>query len=101
MSATARPAVPLRPVGPGRAGRAQPPGPNPWRPGHLLLAPHRLAFFLAMVLLLASGLGAALAYYWGWVAPLAFGASLPVFLITAASYAILRRWVLVPKAQLA
>ncbi|PKO74368.1 MAG: short-chain dehydrogenase, partial [Betaproteobacteria bacterium HGW-Betaproteobacteria-15] len=56
MSATARPAVPLRPVGPGRAGRAQPPGPNPWRPGHLLLAPHRLAFFLAMVLLLASGL---------------------------------------------
>ncbi|MBW8314647.1 MAG: NnrS family protein, partial [Hydrogenophaga sp.] len=56
MSATARPAVPLRPVGPGRAGRAQPPGPNPWRPGHLLLAPHRLAFFLAMVLLLAAGL---------------------------------------------
>ncbi|PKM01609.1 MAG: cytosine permease, partial [Gammaproteobacteria bacterium HGW-Gammaproteobacteria-7] len=49
----------------------------------------------------AYGLGAVLAYYWGWVAPLAFGASLPVFLITAASYAILRRWVLVPKAQLA
>jgi len=56
MSTAAPPVVPLRPVGPGRAGRAQPPGPNPWRPGHLLLAPHRLAFFLAMVLLLASGL---------------------------------------------
>ena len=56
MTTTARPVVPVRPVGPGRAGRAQPPGPNPWRPGQLLLAPHRLAFFLAMVLLLASGL---------------------------------------------
>jgi hypothetical protein len=28
-------------------------------------------------------------------------ASLPVFLITAASYTVLRRWVLVPKIQLA
>jgi NCS1 family nucleobase:cation symporter-1 len=42
-----------------------------------------------------------LAYYWGWVEPLAYGASLPVFLLTAASYAVLRRWVLVPRAQLA
>ncbi|MGN0924490.1 purine-cytosine permease family protein [Ectopseudomonas mendocina] len=49
----------------------------------------------------AYGLGAILAYYWGWVSPLAWGASLPVFLITAASYAVLRRWVLVPRAQLA
>jgi cytosine/uracil/thiamine/allantoin permease len=49
----------------------------------------------------AYGLGALLAYYWGWVEPLAFGASLPVFLITAASYTVLRRWVLVPRAQLA
>ncbi|MGR4068377.1 purine-cytosine permease family protein [Billgrantia sp. C5P2] len=31
-------------------------------------------------------LGAALAYYWNWVAPLEFGASLPVFLITGALY---------------
>ena len=38
MTTTARPVVPVRPVGPGRAGRAQPPGPNPWRPGQLLLA---------------------------------------------------------------
>lgn len=50
---------------------------------------------------LAYGLGAVLAYYWDWVSPLAWGASLPVFLITAASYAVLRRWVLVPRAQLA
>lgn len=49
----------------------------------------------------AYGLGAVLAYYWGWVEPLTFGASLPVFVITAASYAVLRRWVLVPKTQLA
>lgn len=32
-----------------------------WHPRHLLLAPHRLAFFLAMVLLAASGL------WWAWV----------------------------------
>ena len=49
----------------------------------------------------AYGLGAVLAYYWGWVSPLAWGASLPVFLITAASYTVLRRWVLVPRARLA
>lgn len=30
--------------------------PMPWRLSHLLLAPHRLGFFLAMCLLLASGL---------------------------------------------
>lgn len=49
----------------------------------------------------ACGLGAVLAYYWGWVSPLAYGASLPVFLLTAASYLVLRRWVLVPRAQVA
>lgn len=49
----------------------------------------------------AYAIGAVLAYYWGWVAPLAFGASLPVFIITAASYTVLRRWVLVPRARLA
>lgn len=49
----------------------------------------------------AYGLGAVLAYYWGWVSPLAWGASLPVFLITAASYTVLRRWVLVPRVRLA
>jgi uncharacterized protein involved in response to NO len=32
-----------------------------WHPRHLLLAPHRLAFFLAMVLLAASG------GWWAWV----------------------------------
>lgn len=30
--------------------------PRPWHPRHLLLAPHRLGFFLAMVLLWAAGL---------------------------------------------
>ncbi|MBA4261841.1 MAG: short-chain dehydrogenase [Comamonadaceae bacterium] len=53
VNTTARPVVPLRPVGPEHAPR---PGRHPWRPGRLLLAPHRLAFFLAMLLLLASGL---------------------------------------------
>ena len=39
-----------------------PAGPDPlWRARHLLLAPHRLAFFLAMVLLATSGL------WWAWV----------------------------------
>ena len=58
MTSATRPVVPLRPVRPGPAG-AQGGGPGPssaWRPQHLLLAPHRLAFFLAVVLLLASGL---------------------------------------------
>jgi NCS1 family nucleobase:cation symporter-1 len=44
-------------------------------------------------------LGAVLAYYWGWVSPLAFGASLPVFILTALSYGVLRKWVLVPQVQ--
>lgn len=39
---------------PRRLPEARPP--QPWRVGHLLLAPHRLGFFLAMCLLLASGL---------------------------------------------
>lgn len=49
----------------------------------------------------AYALGAVLAYYWGWVSPLAFGASLPVFVLTALSYGILRKWVLVPQVQVA
>ena len=58
MTSATRPVVPLRPVRPGPAG-AQGGGQEPsraWRPQHLLLAPHRLAFFLAVLLLLASGL---------------------------------------------
>jgi uncharacterized protein involved in response to NO len=34
----------------------EPSTPSPWRLSHLLLAPHRLGFFLALGLLLASGL---------------------------------------------
>ncbi|MBA1272977.1 purine-cytosine permease family protein [Stutzerimonas azotifigens] len=49
----------------------------------------------------AYGLGALLAYYWGWVSPLAFGASLPVFVLTAVLYVVLRKWVLVPRVQVA
>ena len=53
-----RPLPPLRPAAP-RTGAGRPPKPDlsgPWRLGHLLLAPHRLGFFLAMCLLLGSGL---------------------------------------------
>ncbi len=35
--------------------------PSPWRPGHLLLAPHRLGFFLGCTLLVAASL------WWAWV----------------------------------
>jgi nucleobase:cation symporter-1, NCS1 family len=49
----------------------------------------------------AYGLGAVLAYYWGWVSPLSFGASLPVFVLTAGFYVVLRKWLLVPRAQVA
>ncbi|WP_235501236.1 MULTISPECIES: NnrS family protein [unclassified Hydrogenophaga] len=38
------------------SGGGEPPEPRPWRARHLLLAPHRLGFALAMVLLLASGI---------------------------------------------
>jgi uncharacterized protein involved in response to NO len=41
--------IPIRPSSP--AQRVTP----PWRPRHLLAAPHRLAFFLAMLVLMASG----------------------------------------------
>ena len=45
---------------PGRPAPPPPPGPRqphgPWRVRHLLWAPHRVAFFLALVVLLASGL---------------------------------------------
>ncbi|WBY02519.1 NnrS family protein [Ramlibacter tataouinensis] len=37
------------------------PLPSAWRPGHLLLAPHRLGFFLGGALLVAASL------WWGWV----------------------------------
>lgn len=58
MSATGRPLPTLRPAppAPGRGARPEAAGATPWRPAHLLRAPHRLAFFLAMALLLASGL---------------------------------------------
>ncbi|MFD2436497.1 cytosine permease [Modicisalibacter luteus] len=38
------------------------------------------------VAFVSYGVGAALAYYWNWVSPLDFGASLPVFVITGALY---------------
>lgn len=40
---------------PARALRPEPLASQPWRPAHLLLAPHRLGFALAVLLLLASG----------------------------------------------
>ena len=57
MNTPARPVLPLRPV---RADapapqRPEPGGVRPWRLQHLLLAPHRLGFALAVLLLLASG----------------------------------------------
>jgi putative hydroxymethylpyrimidine transporter CytX len=35
--------------------------------------------------------GAVLAYYWNWVAPLSFGASLPVFVLTGALYFVISK----------
>jgi uncharacterized protein involved in response to NO len=58
MNTPARPVLPIRPVraqATTPASRAEPPGRRPWRPRHLLLAPHRLGFALAVLLLLASG----------------------------------------------
>ena len=58
------PSPPLSAEAP-RTGNGRPPKPpqpkkqlksGPWRPSQLLLAPHRLGFFLAMCLLLCSGL---------------------------------------------
>lgn len=40
---------------------------------------------------LAYVIGAALAYYWNWVAPLSIGASLPVFVLTGVLYWIVAR----------
>lgn len=40
---------------PARALRPEPLASQPWRPAHLLLAPHRLGFALAVLLLLVSG----------------------------------------------
>jgi uncharacterized protein involved in response to NO len=59
MSDMARPVISLKPAAPERPSaspRPPAPPPSPWRPSLLLLAPHRLAFFLAMLLLMASGL---------------------------------------------
>jgi uncharacterized protein involved in response to NO len=56
-SPDARPLPPLRPDAQ-RPAAGRPPKPfkpTPWRLNHLLLAPHRLGFFLALCLLLASG----------------------------------------------
>lgn len=67
MNTPARPVVPIRtasPVQTDQPVRAQRPeraprpelrSVQPWRPSHLLLAPHRLGFALAVLLLLASG----------------------------------------------
>lgn len=44
------------------------------------------------VAFLCYAAGAALAYYWNWVAPLSFGASLPVFVVTGLLYYIATRW---------
>lgn len=51
----------------------------------LIHAEHSLPAFNWLALG-SYGVGALLAYYWNWVAPLAFGASLPVFVITGALY---------------
>lgn len=45
----------VRASGPKRVPRPEPLASQPWRPVHLLLAPHRLGFALAVLLLLASG----------------------------------------------
>ncbi|WP_110651366.1 purine-cytosine permease family protein [Salinicola peritrichatus] len=39
----------------------------------------------------AYAIGAVLAYYWNWVAPLSIGASLPVFVLTGALYWVVAR----------
>ncbi|UXZ54437.1 cytosine permease [Halomonas sp. 7T] len=41
--------------------------------------------------LLSYAVGALLAYYWNWVAPLDFGASLPVFVITGGLYYVVSK----------
>lgn len=53
--------MPLKPGSAPAAPDAQAGRDAAWSARHLLLAPHRLAFFLAMVLLAASGL------WWAWV----------------------------------
>jgi uncharacterized protein involved in response to NO len=58
MSDIARPVMALKPAAP-EPPSAAPRKPVPqhrWRPSQLLLAPHRLAFALAMLLLMASGI---------------------------------------------
>jgi len=57
MTTPARPVLPIRTAG---ASAPQPSWPAPggvrhWRAQHLLLAPHRLGFALAVLLLMASG----------------------------------------------
>jgi uncharacterized protein involved in response to NO len=61
MNTPARPVLPLRPARADASGSLPGPdspgvlGARPWRAQHLLLAPHRLGFALAVLLLLASG----------------------------------------------
>ncbi|MDF7275804.1 hypothetical protein NLR40_24500, partial [Escherichia coli] len=59
MTEVRRRTVPLRsePAAPGRpSAEALARLDRRWRPRYLMLAPHRLGFFLAMLLLMASGL---------------------------------------------
>jgi nucleobase:cation symporter-1, NCS1 family len=51
---------------------------------------HRLPAFNWLALG-SYAVGALLAYYWNWVAPLDFGASLPVFMITGALYFVVSK----------
>ena len=75
---------PLRPVGGKPTPEALARQDRRWRPRYLMLAPHRLGFFLAMVLLIASGAWWALvqAAQAGLVPPLP--AALPPSLVHAA-----------------
>lgn len=55
-ASTVQTSLPARGARPARAPRPEPLATQPWRPAHLLLAPHRLGFALAVLLLLASGI---------------------------------------------
>ena len=61
-----------------------------YTPSQLIQAEHNLPAFNWLALG-SYGVGALLAYYWNWVAPLSFGASLPVFVITGALYFVVSK----------
>ena len=63
VPANAAPTIPIRPLATPRPARAPRPPPvtGPWRLSRLLAAPHRLAFFLAMLILVAAS------GWWLWV----------------------------------